>query len=183
VLGQAQQRTPLPLLAYCLMPNHFHLVVGPVENQRLSRFMHWLTATHSKRWHSRHATAGTGPVYQGRFKAFPVQTNTYFINVCRYVERNAVRARLVSTAEEWPWSSLVHDRQNGNVVALNPWPIPKPSDWRAFVNVDESSHELSVLRESTRGSIPYGDRAWIDRVLDLGSEPRGRPRVSDPRSP
>jgi putative transposase len=151
--------------------------MGPVENQQLSSFMHWLTATHSKRWHAQHASTGTGPVYQGRFKAFPVQTNSYFVNVCRYVERNPVRARLVSKAEEWPWTSLAHDRQNGNVLDLHPWPIPKPSDWCTFVNGEEPASELSALRESIRASVPYGERAWTDAVLDLGCHTRGQPRV------
>src|SRR5688572_4794947 len=140
--GQAQQRTPLKLLSYCIMPNHFHLVVGPVDPRQLSTFMHWLTATHSKRWHARHSTTGTGSVYQGRFKAFPVQTNSYLVNACRYVERNPVRARLVTRAEEWPWSSLAHDLENSNLLELHPWPIPKPADWCSFVNREESASDL-----------------------------------------
>jgi len=59
-LAQAVARDDLRLLAYCLMPNHFHLLLWPREDGDLSRFMRWLTVTHTQRWHARHRTAGIG---------------------------------------------------------------------------------------------------------------------------
>ena len=94
------------LLAYCVMPNHWHLVVWPHQDGALSRFMNWLTLTHTQRWHQHRHSVGEGHVYQGQFKSFPVETNEYFLVVCRYVERNAVRAGLVERAEQWRWSSV-----------------------------------------------------------------------------
>jgi putative transposase len=73
VLAQAVDRFPVRLFAYCVMPNHFHLVLRPDDDGVLSRFMNWLTLTHTQRWHAHRHTAGTGHVYQGRFKSFPVQ--------------------------------------------------------------------------------------------------------------
>ena len=99
------------LLAYCLMPNHFHLLLWPREDGDLSRFMRWLTVTHTQRWHAHHRTAGTGHLYQGRFKSFPVQSDEHFLTVCRYVERNALRANLVERAEDWRWGSLAARRE------------------------------------------------------------------------
>lgn len=78
VFAQAQTQVPLRVLAYCVMPNHFHVVAWPSHDDELSEFMHWLTLTHSKRWHVYRGTNGTGSVYQGRFKAFPVQTDRHF---------------------------------------------------------------------------------------------------------
>ena len=88
VLAEVVTRTGMRLLAYCVMPNHFHLVVWPVGDGDLSRFMRLLTLTHTQRWHAHRRSAGTGHLYQGRFKSFPVQGDGHFSTVCRYVERN-----------------------------------------------------------------------------------------------
>ena len=95
VLAEAVERTKTRLLAYCLMPNHWHLVVWPEKDGELSRFTGWLTLTHTQRWHAHRHTTGSGHLYQGRFKSFPLQDDAHFFTVCRYVERNALRANLV----------------------------------------------------------------------------------------
>ena len=106
VLIQAVERSKTRLLAYCLMPNHWHLVVWPHQDGELSRFVGWLTLTHTQRWHAHRHSAGCGHVYQGRFKSFPIQEDGHFYTVARYVERNAQRAKLVRKAEAWQWGSL-----------------------------------------------------------------------------
>src|SRR5688572_29905533 len=134
VLAAALKRHPARLLAYCLMPNHFHLVVMPTEDGQLSRLMQWFTSTHSRRWHLAKGTTGTGSVYQGRFKAFPVQRDEHFLAVCRYVERNPLRARLVRRSDDWPWSSLADRGRAQQAVPLATWPVERPSDWGQVVN-------------------------------------------------
>src|SRR5207244_11561664 len=114
------------LLSYCLMPNHWHLMLWPREDDELTAFVRWLTHTHTMRWHAHYHTAGTGHLYQGRFKSFPVQTDEHFLTVCRYVERNALRARLVPRAEDWRWSCLWR-RKHGDdkaLALLSAWPEP-----------------------------------------------------------
>ena len=110
VLAQACDRVGMRLLAYCVMPNHWHLVVWPRGDGDLSRFMNWLTLTHTQRWHRHRNSVGNGHVYQGRFKSFPIETSEYLLTVCRYVERNPVRAGLVTRAEQWPWSSAASSK-------------------------------------------------------------------------
>ena len=100
VLLQAVERTSTRLLAYCLMPNHWHLVVWPRKDNELSKFLGWLTLTHTQRWHAHRDSAGTGHLYQGRFKSFPIQQDEHLYAVARYVERNALRANLVRRAEQ-----------------------------------------------------------------------------------
>jgi len=73
VLREAKERLPMRLLAWCVMPNHWHLVLWPRGDGDLSEFMRWLSVTHTQRWHAAHHTSGTGPLYQGRFKSFPIQ--------------------------------------------------------------------------------------------------------------
>jgi len=98
VLRQAQDWLPVRLLAYCVLPNHWHLVLWPAHDGDLSEHLRWLTVTHTQRWHAHRHTAGTGPLYQGRFKSFPVQEDDHLLTVCRYVERNALRAGLLARA-------------------------------------------------------------------------------------
>lgn len=122
VMVETLERVPVRLLSYCLMPNHWHLVLWPKRgaDNDLSEFMRLLTVTHTQRWHSAHGTAGTGPLYQGRFKSFPIQGDEHFLTVCRYVERNALRANIVDLAEMWQWSSLWH-RTQGDPKRLSFW--------------------------------------------------------------
>ena len=94
VLQQAVARFDMRLLSYCLMPDHFHLLLWPREDGDLSTFMRWLTMTHTRRWHAQHGTAGTGHLYQGRYKSFPVQSDEHFLTACRYVEQNAAAGGL-----------------------------------------------------------------------------------------
>jgi putative transposase len=89
--------------------------------------MHLLTVTHAQRWHAFRGTSGTGSVYQGRFKAIPIQSDRHLLLVCRYVERNPLRAKLVEDAADWRWSSLWR-RIHGRDAELDPWPVPPPGD-------------------------------------------------------
>lgn len=102
-LRDAGREVPVRLLAYCLMPNHFHLVAWPVKDGGLSRWMHWLTTAHVRRYHEHYHT--TGHVRQGRFKAFPVQGDGHLLAVIRHVEHNPVRVGLCGRSADWPWSS------------------------------------------------------------------------------
>ncbi len=71
VLAEARLRHPMRILAYCLMPNHWHLVLYPRADGQLTAFVRWLTHTYTMRWHAHYHTTGTGHLYQGRFKSFP----------------------------------------------------------------------------------------------------------------
>ena len=118
VLEEAQERHPTRIVAYCLMPNHWHFVLWPREDGEVTAFLRWLTHTHTMRWHAHHHTVGTGHLYQGRFKSFPLQTDDHYYAVLRYVERNPVRAGLVRRAEQWRWSSAWRRQCGGAEQAL-----------------------------------------------------------------
>ncbi len=181
VLREAQDRFPVRCLAYCLMPNHFHLVLWPTTDGELSAFMAWLTTTHSKRWHAWRQTAGTGHVYQGRYKSFPVFTDIHFLRLCRYVERNALRAGLAARAEDWPWGSLSNGPERQSPIVLTDWPVARPPDWNDLVQ-HEVDYETQELRQAVIRSSPYGPEDWrveIAEQLQLTSSiaPIGRPRT------
>jgi len=181
VLRQAWEHSAMRLLAYVAMPNHWHLVVWPQHDGALSTYAQWLTVTHVRRWHAHHHTEGTGPVYQGRFKSFPVQEDDHFLTLCRYVERNALRANLVARAEQWRWSSLWHRCHDTPVPWLNAWPQAVPQGWLEHVNGVETEGELAAVRRSVARGAPFGDEVWQQQTaaaLGLESALRrvGRPR-------
>lgn len=105
ILEEAVEKFDMRLLAYCIMPNHFHLVLYPKMDGDLSKFIGWLTNTHTRRWHTTKQTMGHGHLYQGRYKSFLCQKDNHLLALLRYVERNAKRAGLVKKAEYWKWSS------------------------------------------------------------------------------
>ena len=184
VMAQTQQHVPgMRLLAYCLMPNHWHLVVWPRKNRELSDFMHWLTLTHTQRWHAHYQNIGGGHLYQGRFKSFPVQSDEHYLTVCRYVERNALRAGLVKRAELWPWGSLAQRRATELATGpvLSAGPLPWPKNWLELVNRPLNERELATLRQCVERGQPYGSEFWVKQTagqLGLAStlRPRGRPK-------
>jgi putative transposase len=180
-LAAACQALPVRLLTFCLMPNHWHLVLWPQAERDLSVFMHRLTMTHTMRWHHAHQTLGTGPLYQGRFKSFPVASDEHFLTVCRYVERNALRANLVGRAGDWRWSGLWHRLHPGSFAHLADWPIAPPTDWVDWVNRPHTAAELAAIHTSVRRGLPFGGDDWrratADRLgirLEVGRA--GRPR-------
>ena len=183
VLTEAHERIAMRTLAYCVMPNHWHLVLWPRKDGDLSRFMAWMTLTYTQRWHAHRQTAGSGHLFQGRFKSFPVQTDEHLLTVCRYVERNALQAGLVQRAEDWRWSSLWR-RTHGERVAqgwLSEWPVPQPRQWVTWVNEPQTLQELETLRRCVRRGQPFGSESWGQQVVRrLGLEstlrPRGRPK-------
>ena len=183
VLVEAHQRLDMRTLSYCLMPNHWHMVLWPRRDGDLSEFMRWLTVTHAQRWHAFHGTVGSGHIYQGRFKSFPIQSDEHLLTVYRYVERNALRAGLVQCAEDWRWCSLWR-RRFGSAEAkslLVDGPVFLPGNWTATVNSAQTQQELSSLVCCISRGQPFGSQRWTKRIasrLGLGStlRPRGRPR-------
>jgi len=183
VMLDAMQRTPTRLLGWCVMGNHWHMVLWPRKDGELSEFVCWLTHTHVQRWHAAHGTSGTGHVYQGRFKSFPVQTDEHLLTVLRYVQRNPLRASLVQRAEDWRWGSLWVER-NGTPdqrALLHDWPVDRPSRWLERVNTPQTSAEEQRVLTSLKRSRPFGSEAWTTRTaerlkLDWTIHPRGRPK-------
>ncbi len=175
LIQESLEERPMRVLAYCLMPNHFHLLVWPRRDGDLSQWMQWIMTTHVRRYHRDHQTSGH--IWQGRFKAFPIQQDEHLLTVWRYIERNPVRARLVKRAEEWRWSSC---------QTQGPWmhqgPVPQPPGWKKWVNKSDTDMDLETIRQSVNRGTSFGSRQGSCRQLNrLGLEasmnPRGRPRT------
>jgi len=179
LIDRASQRVRMRILALCLMPNHFHLVVWPFGDGDLSRWMQWVLTTHVRRHHMRYET--TGRVWQGRFKAFPIQQDEHLLTVLRYVERNPLRAGLVSDAEDWEWSSLGSRISGRFKKPLTAGPVPQIVDWLRFVNEPQTAAELAALRLCSSRELPYGNEGWVASPaarLGFDARTRGRPRMT-----
>lgn len=137
ILREGLQRHPVPLLAYCVMSNHWHLVVGPVGTGVLSTLLHWVTTTHAVRFHAKRNTSGQGPVYQGRFKSHVIESAGTLLRAIRYVERNALAANLVRRAEDWPWGSLADRQRSVCALPLKGAAFLSSRSWIDLVNASQ----------------------------------------------
>lgn len=187
VLAETCDVYSMRVLGYLIMPNHWHLVLWPRHEGDLGRFMQRLTTTHVRRWHLHRGSVGYGHLYQGTYKSFPVQSDEHLLSVLRYVERNAVRAKLVKRAEDWEWSSLWRWRnpdETEDKPPLCPWPIERPRNWIRRINQAITAAELEALQACVVRGRPFGAAAWQKRTakrLNLEStfRDRGRPKKGD----
>lgn len=178
LMGRACDRIPMRMLSYCLMPNHFHLVLWPFNDGDLSRWMQWLLTCHVRHYHSRRGTSGR--IWQGRFKGFPIQQDRHLLTVCRYVERNPLRAGLVANAEDWNWSSISSRASAKCRQIIVDSPVSRPDDWLQWVNRPQSRAELDALRRCAQRNAPFGSPSWAEKTaralgLEANNRPLGRP--------
>ncbi|MCA9471569.1 MAG: transposase [Nitrospirales bacterium] len=174
LLQRSVEERGMRIVAFCLMPNHFHALVWPRVDRELSQWMQWLLTTHVRRYHRMYQSSGH--VWQGRFKAFPVQQDEHVLMVRRYIEQNPVRSRLVTKAEEWRWSSI-----SGREPWLHSGPVERSAGWKKLVNTPLTGDEVDTIRRSVYRGAPYGQESWVRRTvkrlgLEASVNPRGRPR-------
>ena len=183
ILLEGVEKFKMRLLSYCIMPNHWHLVLYPKYDDDLPKFMGWISNTHTKRWHADKGTTGQGHLYQGRYKSFMVEKDSYFLTLVRYVERNAYRAQLVKKAEHWRWSSL-WQRENGTSEGrrvLSKWPVTIPEAYVSWLNEHQGKKEEEFIEKSIERGSPFGRKTWVEKIvkrykLESTLRARGRPK-------
>ena len=185
LLAEAKLWNPMRILAYCVLSNHFHLALWPLGDGDLGRWMHWLLTAHVRRY-QRHYHS-TGHVWQGRFKAFPIQEDEHLLVVLRYIERNPLRAGLVERAERWPWSSLGAIACGRAEPLLNPGPIPRGQGWVEAVNAPMFESEVQAIRRCVQRNAPFGTEPWVLKAattlgLESALRARGNPRLTGDRA-
>ena len=179
LLKEAKEKYPIQLFGYCLMPNHFHLLLSPECASDLSKFMQWLMTSHVRRYHRHYQT--DGHVWQGRYKSFVVENDRQLLTVCRYIEGNPVRAGLVQSADHWQWSSIREREKTSHHTLIDKLAIPIPAPWLDYVNAPLTLGEQERIRLSMNRGAPFGQAEWQIRICQqLGLEstirPIGRPR-------
>lgn len=179
LIHDALQSFDVKLLAYCLMPNHFHALLQPETGADISKFMQWLMTSHVRRYHQHYGTSGH--IWQGRYKSFIVQEDHHLLTVVRYIEGNPVRADLVKSAKSWKWSSHRERMGRRDTHMIGELPIHIPADWAACVDLPMTVTEVERLRRSVNRRTPFGTDDWVETVCEkLGLEStlheRGRPQ-------
>jgi putative transposase len=182
LLEEARVRVGMRLIEFCLMPNHWHLVLWPERDGDLPLFMRWLTLTHAKRWHAAHGTTGTGALYQARYRFFAIEGDEHLWTVRRYVMRNPVRAGLVGSVADWRYGSASRRARGENAdVMIDAGPLPLPADWIRRVDEPLTHAEREALARCLRRGVPFGRESWTMEMCErqFGTatpRPRGRPK-------
>lgn len=179
LMKEAKIHYSVNIFAYCLMPNHFHMILMPDRADELSKMMQWLMTSHVRRYHRHYGTSGH--IWQGRYKSFLIQIDNHLLAVIRYVESNPLRAGLVDSAKDWLWSSYLESIGKRPRLLIDQVPIELPKDWDKFVGEPMTGKELEKLRQSVNRQSPYGNESWRLQISkDLGLEskiaPLGRPK-------
>jgi putative transposase len=187
-LAQTQQRYPFHLFGYCLMTNHFHLLLQPEDGVSISRVLQSLTVAHT--WHYHKGHGSVGHVWQGRFRSPVVQDDEHALTVLRYLEANPLRAGMVADLADYPWSSYAAHALGQADALLSPLPCwerlgateaARQRWWRGLVHTPLTEDELAGLRRSVTSGRPYGEASWAKAMgqrlqLRFSERGRGRPR-------
>ncbi len=167
LLLEAVLLTDMRLLAYVIMPNHWHLILYPKKDTDMGAFMHWLTTTHVRQQRAKTKSIGHGHLYQGTYKSFPIEEDQHCTTVIRYVEQNPLRAKMVKRAEDWKWGSL-YRRMRGNKEdkkLLAKLPTTLPSNYLTSVNTVLKEDDLDALRHAIKKNAPYGSEKWVSAMV------------------
>jgi len=178
IMEEAKVHYHVNVFAYCLMPNHFHMVLMPDKAEDLSKMMQWLMTSHVRRYHRHYGTSGH--IWQGRYKSFLIKMDSHLLSVLRYVEGNPLRTGLVNSAKDWLWSSHPTPTGKKSRLLIDEIPIELPKDWGRYIDEPMTEKELDKLRQSVNRQSPYGNSSWqiqVSKKLGLEStmRPRGRP--------
>lgn len=182
-LEETLEMIPIDIFSFCLMPNHWHFSVRPKQDGDMGKFFGKFTQKATQRWHAAHHTVGSGHLFQGRFKSFLVQQDPYFLQLMKYIEANALRAKMVKKAEDWPWSSLsirINNPQYAQKLLIA-WPIDVPKNYLKLVNEPLPKPVLKSLRHSIERGKPLGNDKWVGQQIKKHNltytiRPVGRPR-------
>jgi putative transposase len=167
VLQETLETIPLDIFSFCLMPNHWHFAIRPRNDGDMGKFFGKLTQTITQRWHAFHHTSGMGHLFQGRYKAFLVQTDAYFIQLMKYIEANPLRAGLVVKSEDWGWGSLNIRMTNPELckILFASWPVDMPPNYPQIVNEPTPKEFLEQLRNSVVRGKPLGGGEWLEKMV------------------
>ena len=170
LLARALKAVPIRLLSFCLMSNHWHLLLWPEADDDTRNFVRWLSMTHARNLRAWRGSSGGGAVYKGRYDASAVEAPAYFYTVVRYIERNPVRAGIVDRADEWLWSSA-SPTYALHGIELADWPLPRPADWNAFMNDVEPLEDLEFVREKISRGQAIARPRIVETSLAVASIP------------
>lgn len=178
-LNSRAEKTEVNIWAYCLMDNHFHLLLEPKKDQSLGKCLHGTTFLYAQHYNKKYARSGR--LWQNRYFSCPVDKEEYLWAVVRYMERNPVRAKIVTKAEDWKWSSAeahISGRKDGHLGLLDWLNADERAEYRRFLDDEGEDDEI---RKATSTGRPLGDASFVEKLQELSGrelkyQRRGRPR-------
>ena len=133
LVAEVREAFAVRIIAYCLMHNHWHFLVWPLQDGIVSHFLKKLAETHASMFRRQTNTVGQGAVYQARFWDAPIHDYLHLLAAWRYIERNPIEAGLVERAEDWRWSSASNMRLE-SPLKMDLGPLAPPANWLGIVN-------------------------------------------------
>ena len=181
ILAEGLERVDMRICGYCIMSNHWHLLLWPRNDGDLSDYMRWVTLTHTQRYHASHGTAGIGHLYRGRYKSFPVQGGSNCLTVLRYIEANPLRAEIVDRPNDYSWCSFAARKGLEKPFRISTGPIVLPENWPQLLRRNITRKDHDRICNSIDRSAPMGQPDWTKRTaaklnLESTMRPRGRPK-------
>ena len=190
MMVNAMHEAKVQVHAYAMMSNHFHLLVTPPDSQGLSRGMQMLGRSYVSRFNTTYGRSGT--LWEGRFKAMPIEEERYYLLCMRYIELNPVRAGLVTHASGYEWSSARHHLGLAEepYIHLHPlyWrlgntPFDRQNAYAQLLSADLPESDLQALHASVQRGLAMGTPSTLDAWCEkfsrhLHARPRGRPSKS-----
>ena len=181
LLKKYTEKWVCPVLAYCLMPDHVHLLVKPGEDSSLAKTMQGITLCYTQ--YSNKKYNKSGRLWESRYYSCIVDKENYLWTVARYIEQNPIRSGIVDKEEEYPYSSArahitgMADKVLGEEI----FGEEGRREYVDFLHSHVSDEEINKIRYSTRSNFPFGNETFVKVIgqslgINLIKQPRGRPR-------
>jgi putative transposase len=180
-LSKYSKEKEVAVLAYCLMPNHIHLLVRPPGDEVLAKMMQGIALCYSKYFNG--ANGRTGRLWECRYHSTVIDEDSYLWTVSKYIEKNPVRAGIVKRPEDYPYSSA-----KGHIFGTKDPLLKEPlldkselSEYRKFLRSEDDKKIIEEIRKQTRSGKPLGDGGFLKILSErlgcnLCFRPKGRPR-------
>jgi len=180
-LSKYSEEREVAVLAYCLMPNHIHLLVRPSGEETLAKMMQGVTLCYSKYFNRENGR--TGRLWECRYYSTVIDGDSYLWTVSKYIENNPVRAGIVKKPEDYPYSSAkAHILRKKDPILKEPlFDEGELDEYRRFIKLEEDKRILEDIRKQTRSGKPLGDGGFLETLSEkmgcsLSFRPKGRPR-------
>lgn len=164
------------LHAFCLMDNHIHILATPQQSDSLARTMQKLSLRFTQHVNKKYRR--TGRLWECRFHSSLIDAENYLWAVCRYIERNPVRAKIVINPSQYKWSSANNAHKNDIVESV--WDEVQKQEYIDYLNRPDDDSQVQAIRKNTYSGKPIGSVEFIDSIakmlnIELSTRPKGRP--------
>ncbi len=162
ILREYSNKNKLSIVAYCLMPNHVHLIVIPETKEGLARAIGETHRNYTRMINFREKWRGY--LWQGRFSSY-VMDEKYLYSAAKYILNNPVKAKIVKMAEEYRWSSIQHHLGRENIPYISDDMLQGiVDDWGTYLMGDVKKEDVETMRRHERTGRPLGDKTFIGKL-------------------